>query len=1026
MMRTLLGKKIPVSRWALAVGLSSSLLALGAVSAQDVTNPTTAQAPETAASERVVVTGSNIPTSEEVGEAPVDTIDQAARDRTGQEDIESELIRANPAVSSGNNNVGQNNASTNTGATFGGAAVTIHGLPTLVLLDGRRLTDASAEAAGGIAFSDVNLFPSALVKRIEVLKDGASPIYGSEAIGGVINVILDQDFTGFDFATRYGFTEKSDIHDERYSGIIGLGDDKTHLVLGAEYVEQDPIYNRDRDFSSSYFATTTFGGVTRFNGGLFTLAPALNSPNDVVPAGSVPLPTAGTNPLPGVYASNPNARFGFNLSNATTITTDQNRLNVFASGDRQLLGDHVVAFTDFLYASSYAQSYLNAQPLSNGFGVEIPFGAPYNPFNQTINAANQGTVTVNNRFTALPRVYRDDINFYRVVAGLKGEIIKDYNYEVAFNSSRDQTTFTNPNLVVLSDVDDAVKGGYDAAGNQVPATFSADGKTLLTPAGNYSVVRGNLQPALDFFARNNPAASLQNIGGTEIALLQSKFSGVDGKVTGFPFTLPAGPFGFAAGGEYRHENLKSVTSNDIFVDSASPADIDVGRDEFAVFAEISVPVIGPDMKIPGIYSLDLDGAVRFENYSDAGGDTVGKAGFVLRPIKDVAFRGTYSASFIAPTLFDTSGPESIGSTSSITLTAATGSEQGNGEAGSNPDLGTSRADTYTLGVVVSPHWVEGLTMNVDFFHVEQKSLIGVIGDSTIIPSVDALGAASPFASLVHLGSFTGPTGTYLPTTQPGHFLAGNLPEYFVTSNEINGGGQRIGGLDFGIHYTHDFGRFGQASAGCDGTYYLQFKTQTLPGTEFYNVIGFYTGGAELGSTTGSEIAQYHLTPELEYKWGGATVSALGNYTPRVRDAASVSLDPTPGLGGINPDKNDSNSIVAATGGADHLAVIRDYFTIDLLASYEFGLKKPDMAEPMAPAKEGKDAKGGKDTKSSAMMAKEMITNHLLDGLKISFGVDNVTNARPPLISDSPDATATDAGIYDPYQRRYYIVVEKKF
>ena len=200
MIRTLLGKKIPATRWAMTIGLGSSLLAMGSAYAQTVTNPTTSQAPETAAADRVIVTGSNIPSSEEVGAAPVDTVDQATRDVTGQEDVESVLTRATPAISSGGGNLGQvqRQHQQRQPRSVARPSVEVHGLPTLILLDGRRLTDSSAEAAGGSQFADVNLFPSALVKRIEILKDGASAIYGTEAVGGVVNVILDQEFQGFE------------------------------------------------------------------------------------------------------------------------------------------------------------------------------------------------------------------------------------------------------------------------------------------------------------------------------------------------------------------------------------------------------------------------------------------------------------------------------------------------------------------------------------------------------------------------------------------------------------------------------------------------------------------------------------------------------------------------------------------------------------------------------------------------------------------------------------------------------------
>ena len=173
-------------------------------------------------------------------------------------------------------------------------------------------------------------------------------------------------------------------------------------------------------------------------------------------------------------------------------------------------------------------------------------------------------VLANNRFINFPRIFRNDADFYRIVAGFKGEIVKNYNYEIALNTSREELTFKNPNLIVASDVNDAIAGGYDVNGNPVPATFNANG-SVATPAGPYSIVRGVLQPALDIFARNNPAAAEQNITGDNIRYLETKFQGVDGKLTAFPFNLPAGPVGFAAGGEYRHEFLKAQDSPEIFI-----------------------------------------------------------------------------------------------------------------------------------------------------------------------------------------------------------------------------------------------------------------------------------------------------------------------------------------------------------------------------------------------------------------------------------------------------------------------------
>ena len=689
---------------------------------------------------------------------------------------------------------------------------------------------------------------------------------------------------------------------------------------------------------------------------------------------------------------------------------------------------------------------MNAQPLSTNTGVVIPQFAPFNPFEGTLTGSTP--VLANNRFTSSPRVFRNDANFYRIVAGLKGEIIPNYNYEIALNGSREQITTQNPGLIVAQDINAAIAGGYTGAqypagtvslfpsgtlpvgtplsGNVTQVAGVANPLTGVVPTvnGPFSVVRGNLQPALDFFARNNPTAALQNFTANDIRFAESSFKGVDGKITAFPVNLPAGPLGVAFGGEYRHEFLQARIDEQNYVGSVPVADIDTGRDVFAFFGEAQVPLVGPDQKIPGIYQANLDGAFRFENFSDSGSAWVPKVGFTILPIKDVAVRGSFSKSFTAPTIYQTRGPASNGFTDSYNL--GLGSEQAQSEGGSNPNLASTRANTYTAGIVISPHQVQGLTLNADFFHVDETRITGTIDPVQAIESVNAVGQASPFASFVHRDSFTGPTDF----TAGG--LAGNGPITFVTANEQNLGGAHIAGVDFGTHYTHDFGIPGQASVGIDGTYYFQYKESTLKGSDFFDVIGYYTSQA-------SFVEPFHLTPEVEYKIQGFTASALGNYIPSGRDARNISLDPTPGFGGTNPDK--ASDLIAATG-VSHLPKIRDYYTIDVLASYEFGLNTPPPDAPAPAPKDGKDKgknvayNSGKDMTKEAPMSREEAKHvsiyRYLDGLKLSFGIDNVTNARPVKIGSlsqfdsGPDATNTDASIYDPYQRRYYFVVSKKF
>ena len=595
MIRTSQGKKISVYRWALALGLGSSLVALGAANAQQANAP----ADETQSAERVIVTGSNIPSAAEVGGSEVTTIDQEGIVRTGTDDPETALTFSDPAFTGGGN-VGSSNASIAAGNTNGGSEVSILGLPTLVLLDGRRLADSAALASGGAAFQDVNLFPASLIKKIEVLKDGASAIYGSDAVGGVVNVLLNNDFNGFEISGRYGFAEKGDISDNRESGIAGFGDDKTRIVVAAQYEQQDPILFPQRQWASSSFVsgfygsndgylTSNFGGKISVAGsglylntglpvglgGAVILKPGsiptnLNSLNNTgIAVGSIPLQTFTTSTgataqgfsasqLPaGAYSGTPNLA---NLGQEVGITLDQNRTNAYGSVERDIFDKLLTVFGSFIYSQNYSQSLLAPQPVATNSSpnasqnMVIPIGSPYNPFAATIGSSlgslgsgttasgsTAGGLVVTNRFLAEPRIFRNDTDFYRIVAGIKGDLFKDYNYELAFNHSQDEINFKNFGLIRSDLLGEALAGGYTASGTAQPAvitTAASGAQTVVTPAGPYSKVNGVLLPALDPFAFNNPASTEQAVTGTDIRDQLSTLTVIDGALNGFPVTLP--------------------------------------------------------------------------------------------------------------------------------------------------------------------------------------------------------------------------------------------------------------------------------------------------------------------------------------------------------------------------------------------------------------------------------------------------------------------------------------------------------
>ncbi len=464
-----------------------------------------AQAPATeATTERIVVTGSNIPTAEEVLASPLDTVStRDIAEAGGTSDVLTILTKRNPDFGGGGN-LGGSNANIASGATQGGSIISLRGLPTLVLFEGRRIVDSAAISAGGFQFSDVSIFPTSLISRIEVLKDGASALYGSEAVGGVVNIFMKKDFEGVQIDARYGFTPSSAVSERRVSGIAGIGNDTTHVTVGFQYYEIDPLFNRERGYSQPFInATTTFAGGGRDNQGggtqFYILKPGFNSPFDApgVTAGSIPPPATGS-ANQGQYFQIPQAydqvSFGqilaFDLSKLPTSTLDISNTNAYASVEHQIFGKQLELFSNFLYAKNHNESFLNGQPLNNGTGVIIlgsqrvdPVSgllvpedrgapAPFNPFQMSIDGNNLSgdfRLFANQRFQNKPRRFDDESSFYRVLVGLRSQISKDWTAEAAIYYSNDHIDFVNANLVNATQLNAAIAGtAVDFSGNPIP------------------------------------------------------------------------------------------------------------------------------------------------------------------------------------------------------------------------------------------------------------------------------------------------------------------------------------------------------------------------------------------------------------------------------------------------------------------------------------------------------------------------------------------------------------------------------
>src|SRR5207247_1043697 len=433
--------------------------------------------------EEVIVTGSNIPTSEEVGPQPVDTYRKVDIERLGVRSA-TDFVQKLPAVSGLSINENLNTIGD------GRTEIDLRGLyskETLVLQDGRRLaTDGFAgyEIRLNFFYSptvDLNLFPLGLIDHIDILKDGASAIYGSDAVGGVVHVWLIHKCRGLEIYASYGNANlgaSNDQGEERAYLLAGTGDDKTDIVVYAEVYNRASIYSRDADISSNA-DFTRFGGLDNRSGAFaghvgpsgasFVYQPSLNG-GALTPTPHA-FPNVASDPQYVPFFSLPREQRLFNFAELTPALPAVDRDCFYGSLDRKICDQYLELFADFKYARTFwdgAQAPVQfasdvwtdvTHPVGftpPGFGFTVPIQNPFNPFTVADytspggfdpSAAPPGTqFTTGVRYRALeagPRTFKITTNNYEFTGGLKGNLgefgdyFKTWNWETAFRYSED-------------------------------------------------------------------------------------------------------------------------------------------------------------------------------------------------------------------------------------------------------------------------------------------------------------------------------------------------------------------------------------------------------------------------------------------------------------------------------------------------------------------------------------------------------------------------------------------------------------
>ncbi|HET7536208.1 MAG TPA: TonB-dependent receptor plug domain-containing protein, partial [Candidatus Didemnitutus sp.] len=367
-----------------ATGLLSSIAALFAATALSAQTATPPDNKDVLRMEKFVVTGSYLPMAADTKAVPVTLITQDEIAKTGLNANLLEVLQKRMPMLSGNGNLGTTSANTGSGATAGGANASLRNLNTLILINGRRVSDNGIGANGGRNFVDVSQIPVAAIERVEVLTDGASALYGSDAIGGVINVILRSDFQGFEIGGRYGWSDaKGDYAERSAYAIAGASTDKVSITVSGSWAKTDPLLQSDRSISSPITGrTATYSGVVGQGNSFPTamLATGVNTPRERNPVGpAATAPNLAALIANGTYVATDftGAAALLDIAPYVTLIIQRESKAGYADFNAKLVGQQLELFGDFLYSQNDSMSQLAAQPSTPN--LTLPVGSPYNP-----------------------------------------------------------------------------------------------------------------------------------------------------------------------------------------------------------------------------------------------------------------------------------------------------------------------------------------------------------------------------------------------------------------------------------------------------------------------------------------------------------------------------------------------------------------------------------------------------------------------------------------------------------------------
>jgi len=641
-----------------------------------ISAPTFAAEKSAKSVERIEVTGSRIKRADMETASPVTVIDSSAILATGATSIDG-VLQSMTSAGGAMTNPGINNGS------GGNARVNLRGLGasrTLVLVNGRRMISSGTGAASSV---DLNTIPVSMIQRIEVLKDGASAVYGTDAVAGVVNVILKRDYDGFEMNIQTGMSGEGDADESSIDFTLGGSSDKGNIVVGMQYTDRGEASQADRDFSKC--------PIAEGDDGLFCAGSVYAE------GGHIWGDTADLSGRDGeyhdfVYSGDNNDRF--NYSADSYLFTPMQRLNLTVNGSYELTDD-LMFFAEAMYTKRWSEqqmapqpiwnseawiydsSWMNTELLSHGIvgGEALDYGR---------RMSDTGT-----------RDFSQVVDTVRIVLGLEGELENGFTWDMSYNKGRNDSVDKLSNLHNIGAINDAVQNKEFDPFTQSSWTGDSIAPFIYTEL---------------------------NSGGSEMDIFAASLSGE-------LMEVPAGVIGFAAGYEHRLESAYYTPDSLTAQGMANDPRVDPTSGSFNVneaYLELAIPLLD-DMAFAE--HVELSAAMRYFDYSTFGDDNTWKLGLTWKINDQVMLRGVASTAFRAPTVDELFGGKSP-SFNQITHPASSHT-QAEVTVGGNELLTPEEADIMTLGVVLEPDFAPGLSLTFDYYDIEITNAIGSVDNNYI-------------------------------------------------------------------------------------------------------------------------------------------------------------------------------------------------------------------------------------------------------------------------------------------------------